>query len=332
MLRNSYIHVKKSAQVPFHSETVELLVELVEGIKVKTPPPLTKFLFIAALLQIVWGLVPSASKFVIDEIPVELYIAIRWTISGFIFAIYLIMKKNWSKVSLQDIAQVSALGILGYGVASVGTLYGLKIGGVTNFALMASLSPIITTIIAVWLLKERPQKLFLLALPLVVVGLLLLVVGKYQVSSLAVAGTSSLLIMVAYVLEAIVFVFSKRFKSKMNIAQYLAISQIAAALFMWLLQAAYFQQSDQIHNLSLKGFVAAAFVSVVACVLCYAVLYWLLNYVDGHKLALFDVFHTLSAVLFGSLFFAEELRPLMIAGGALILLGLIIGNWPKRTV
>ena len=45
------------------------------------------YLIIAAILQIVWGFVPSASKFVIDEIPVELYIAIRWSISGLIFAL-----------------------------------------------------------------------------------------------------------------------------------------------------------------------------------------------------------------------------------------------------
>src|SRR4051812_49202931 len=105
---------------------------------------LNKYLLIAVILQIVWGLVPSASKFVIDEIPVELYIAIRWSISGFIFAAFLFLTKGWRPSALRDVGWVSILGILGYGVASLGTLYGLKLGGVTNFALMSTLGPLIS--------------------------------------------------------------------------------------------------------------------------------------------------------------------------------------------
>lgn len=291
-----------------------------------------KFLIIAAILQIIWGLVPSASQFVIEEIPVELYIAIRWTVSGLIFGGFLIVKRIWKNVSALDMISVSGLGILGYGIASFGTLYGLKVGGVTNFALMGALSPVISSLIAIVVLRERPEKIFFISLPVAVFGLFLLVIGKYQISSWSVAGMSAGLILGAYVLEALIFVYSKKFKSKMHVAQYLAVSQIATAIFMWLLQFSVFKQIDLVSNLSIKGISAAIFVSVVACVLCYAVLYWLLNYIDGHRLALFDGFHTLSATLFGYLLFHEPLRPLMIVGGVFILIGLIGGNLPRQVV
>jgi len=252
------------------------------------------------------------------------------TISGGIFVAYLVVTTKWRKISLRDGLSVSCLGILGYGIASFGTLYGLKVGGVTNFALTGALGPVITAIISIWILKERPQRLFLFALPIAVLGLILLVVGKYQISSFAVAGTSAAFIIGAYILEALVFVFSKRFKERMNVAQYLAVAQISTAFFMWILQITVFHQTSQIAHLSLKGVAAAIFVSVIACVLCYAVLYWLLDYVDGHRLALFDGFHTLSAVLFGYFLFNEALRPLMIAGGILILIGLVAGNLPRN--
>lgn len=287
------------------------------------------YLIIAALLQIVWGLVPSASKFVIDEIPIELYIAIRWTISGTIFGLYVFSKSTWQKISLKNILFISFLGILGYGLASFGTLYGLKLGGIVNFALVGALSPAMTSLISILILKERPSKLFLLALPLSVVGLLLLSIGKYQVSSLSITVTSTILILSGFALEACVFVFSKKLKTQSSVTQYLAIAQIAAALFMWSLQLFHFQQFDRLQDLTFKGFTAAIFVSVVACVFCYAILYWLLNYIEGHKLALFDGFHVLSAVSFGLFFFNEEFKPLMLIGGALILVGLVMGNWPK---
>lgn len=287
-------------------------------------------LFIAAILQIVWGFVPSASKMVIDEIPVELYIAVRWSISGTIFALYLFITKSWRRMSLKDFAVVSFLGICGYGLASVGTLYGLKTGGVTNFALLSALGPAITSVIAIWILKERPERLFLFALPISILGLSLLVFGKYQVSSFDVAGLSAAFIVFGYIMEAFVFVFSKKFKARVSAAQYLAVAQISAASIIWLLQLTSFHQVHQLQDLSFKGVWAAIFVSVVACVLCYAVLYWLLKHMDGHRLALFDAFHALSATLFGYLIFHEHLTPLMLTGGALILLGLITGNWPKK--
>jgi drug/metabolite transporter (DMT)-like permease len=290
-----------------------------------------KLLLAAALLQIVWGLVPSASKLVIDEIPIELYIAIRWTISGLIFLSLVCASSTWNFRIRKEALWVSLLGIGGYALASFGTLYGLKIGGVTNFALMGALNPIVISTVAIIALKERPVRLFYLALPLCIVGLLLLIIGKHQISSWQVALSSSALIIGAAFLEAIVFVFSRKLKRHFSSIQYLTISQLSAAAFMWFLQLSFFRQTDSIQNLSSRGWIAAVFVSVIACVLCYLVLYWLLNYLDGHRLALFDGLHTLSAALFGFLFFDEIVNGLMGVGGALLLVGLLLGNLPNRS-
>ncbi|MGE0171905.1 MAG: DMT family transporter [Oligoflexales bacterium] len=295
------------------------------------PKTAYKYLLIAAVLQIIWGFVPSASKYVIEEIPVELYIAMRWTISGAIFLSYLYITKKWKPLSFENLLMVSILGICGYGLASFGTLYGLKIGGVTNYSLMAALAPIVTSVLSIILLRERPHKLFLLALPLAVLGLVLLVVGKYEISSLSIAGVSAVLVIGAYILEALVFVFSKRLKDSMSAPQYLAVGQLATAGFMWVLQISFFHQTSQLSNLTIKGASAAIFVCIVACVLCYAILYWLLTYMDGHKLALFEGFHPLSATLFAYFLFHEPLRPLMVVGGLFIMIGLVAGNLPGPT-
>ena len=289
-----------------------------------------RYLFVAAALQIVWGLTPTASQIVISEIPVELYIALRWTVSGFIFLGYLLLTKSWKPLRPADIGWISLLGILGYGLGSFGTLYGLKLGGVANFALMASISPIISSLFSIWLLKERPQKSFYFALPLSVLGLVTIVIGKYQISSPNVAMLSAFFIIAAYACEALVFVYSKRFKEKVDAPQYLAIAQLATAALMWATQGTVFHQLDQISKLSMQGAGALIFVSVVACVLCFAVLYWLLNHVDGHRLALFDGMHTISAIFFGYLIFHENLSAFMIVGGLMILGAIVCGNLPKK--
>jgi len=288
-------------------------------------------LLIAALLQLVWGLVPSASQFVINEIPVELYIALRWSISGFIFLAYLALSKRWKTPPIRDIASVLLLGVLGYGIGSFGTLYGLKLGGVTNFALMGALSPMITSGVSFVVLKEKPRRLFYFALPMCIFGLLLLVLGKYEVSSASLAFSAAGLIIGASVLEALTFVFSKRLRARVGTFEYLAIAQIGAALVMWGLQLTIFHQTNELSQLTSTSWSAAIFVSLIACVFCYAVLYWLLSHIDGHRLALFEGIHTLSAALFGWIIFHESLNGMMIYGGFFLLSGLVIGNLPARS-
>lgn len=282
---------------------------------------------LAALLQILWGLVPSASTIVLSEIPVELYITLRWSISGSIFLFVLLsthtqLRSLWRKETLA----VSALGVCGYGLASFGTLYGLKIGGISNFALMTALSPIISSLLSIFILKERPRKMFFFALPLCVTGLGVTALGKHFVSGWHVAISSALLILAGCFLESLVFVYSKKSRTHFSSTQYLAVSQLSAALFMWMLQWGWLHQLDSISRLSLRGWGATFFVALVACVLCFWVLYWLLSRMDGHRLALFDGLHAVSAALFGYLIFNEVLNPTMVAGGVLILAGITLGN------
>jgi len=75
-------------------------------------------------------------------------------------------------------------------------------------------------------------------------------------------------------------------------------------------------------HLDSTGWVAALFVSVVACVLCYYVLYWLVMHVPGHRLAIFEELHGISAMILGVYLFQDPVNAWMLAGGACVLLGL----------
>jgi drug/metabolite transporter (DMT)-like permease len=291
----------------------------------------SSFLVFAAVLQIVWGIVPSASNLVIAQIPVELYIALRWTISGLIFMSILLLTEGPAAILKKSSVAVAGLGILGYGVGSLGTLYGLKIGGVVNFALISSISPILTSFISIISLSEIPNRKFWFALPLSILGAILIVSGKHEISSWQIALTSFFLIATAYAFEATVFVFSKRLYRDHSRVAYLAIAQFSAAIAMWIAQLAFFHQGKKLSLLDSSGWGAAIFVSVVACVLCYYVLHWLILHIPGHKLALFEGLHGISATCFGILFFQEAYTHLMIFGGIAILVSLFVGCWPEKS-
>jgi drug/metabolite transporter (DMT)-like permease len=291
---------------------------------------LAPFLVAAALLQLVWGIVPSASNLVITQIPIELYIALRWSISGFIFLIAVLITEKPTVIFKKSSLLVAMLGVLGYGVGSLGTLYGLKIGGVVNFALASSISPVLTSLVSILFLAERPQKKFWIALPISIAGSLLLVLGKHEISSWKIALTSFALILIAYLFEAVVFVFSKRLYTTHSRTAYLAIAQLSAAVSMWLAQIFFFHQTSALDHLNPQGWQAAIFVSVVACVGCYFVLHWLILHVQGHQLSLFEGIHGISATFFGILFFHDPFNPLMILGGIFILGGMGVGCWVSK--
>ncbi len=278
-----------------------------------------KYFILAAIVQIIWSLTPSASKLVISEIPIELFISIRWSISGLIFlCIALALEKKFD-TSLKNLMKYFTLGVLGYGFSSFGTLYGLKMGGVVNFSLISAGSPIIVALMSIVLLREKVHPQYWKAALLCISGLLFIVMGKQELSGLAMTISSTLLILGAYAFEGLPFIYSKKYQAKQSLICYLATLQLSAAVFMWGSQIFYFKQFGELSNLSIIGLGALVFVSIVACVLCYGIFYWLLKFIEGHKLVLFDGLHSFSAALFGLIFWSEPFNFMMLIGGLLSL-------------
>lgn len=290
-----------------------------------------KLYVLAAALQLVWGLTPSASKLILEYLSVESYSAIRYSFSGFIFLVVTLVKHRSLRLQLRDLPFLVTLGLLAYSLNSLGTLYGLKIGGVLNFALASSLNGIITATVAILLLKEKVGKYFIPAALFSLIGGFFLSWGKYDLSSLKIAGLSILLILGAYVFEALGFVYSKKMKARYPLTEYLAYLQLSAGIFMWILCASTNNLPREILAMPLTAWSALGFVVIFSCGICYFLLYWLLNHIEGHKLAFFDCFHTLAAALFGVLFFGDSFNLKMLIGGILLLFAVILVTIQKST-
>lgn len=270
------------------------------------------------LVQLVWGFTPSASRVVLDYLPVELYAAVRYSVSGLIFLSFTWLRYRRFQCRVRNLPLLATLGILSYGINSLGTLYGLKLGGILNFAMASSLNAFITATMSLLLLREKASPAFAIAALLSILGGVLLALGKYDLSNAQVALGSLGLIWGAYVLEALGFVFSKRFKEKMPLAEYLGVAQMSAGIFMGFYSFSKGINPTLLLQMPARGLAALLFVCIVACCLCYFILYWLLNHVEGHRLAFFDCFHSVSAAIIGWLLFSEAFNAKMLAGGALL--------------
>jgi drug/metabolite transporter (DMT)-like permease len=264
-------------------------------------------------VQLVWSLTPSISNVVIRDVPVETYGALRYSIGGLCFLIAARLKGPL-RTPRSDFPIVVLLGVVAYGFSSLGTLYGLQMGGVVNFALASGMNATITAVISILILKEKIGARFPLAVVLSLAGSLALFAGKHSISGSEIAAGSLFLVWTAYVCEAIGFVYSKRFSPRSSLPEYLAILQLSAGAFLWFLAP-----PTDYAAIPARAWAGVLFVSLVSCVLCVGGIYWLLRHVDGHKLAFFDCFHAIGATVLGAVLFDEAFSALMVFGGILLL-------------
>lgn len=293
-------------------------------------PPI--LMAIAALTQITWGFVPSGSQIIIKQIPVELYITLRWTISSLFFLIILGIQNKIKIKFNRQLGILAVIGIAGMGLCSLGNALGVLWGGVVIASLVCSLSAVVKTVCSVIFLNEKPNKMFWLAILVSLLGLCLLVLGKYQISTFEVAVLSALVVFGATVLDGFMYVFSKKWKEDYSLGNYLLVTQGSAALFMWILQLFYFKHINQIFHLQMSGWFSLLYVSLVAGVCCFFVYYWVLRQIDGHKLSIFDGLHMLSSTFLGITLFGEVLNPPMFLGGFLVLFGLVLANFKALNI
>ncbi len=205
-------------------------------------------------------------------------------------------------------------------------LYGLKLGGVVNFALASSTSPLIVGLLAKVILDEKLSKGFFVSIPLYIGGIVFLTLGKSQISSFQIAWLSISVIALAYFCDGLGFIFAKKMREKISSLQYLTILQSSGALATWFIVT---QRNEPMNlgllNLSQWG--SLFFASAISCCLLYIMWYWLLNFIEAHKLGFFEAFHVLAAAMFGFFVFHEPVNILMGLGAACLLISVLLVNF-----
>ena len=284
---------------------------------------MNRYVWLAVLTQLVASTIPSASKLVLDSFAVEPYIALRWSISAATFGILLIVTRVPCVWEPRLIARVAALGLGGYVFASLGTLYAVKIGGVSFFGLLTLLSPLTVVALSTIVLKERIRRHTWIALGLALAGLSLMITGKNEVSSWLSAVTAAALVIAAYTSDSLTFLYSKPFQARISLVQYLFVGQATAAISMWLLSSTIYPP-EQLLPPTREVWAAVVYVASVSCVGIYFVWYWLLKHLQGQQLGVLQYLHGMAAAVWGVVIFDEQLTAPMIVVSVLLLMGILI--------
>ena len=106
-----------------------------------------------------WGSLYVAGKFVLNQVPVFTVLFLRYLIAGIALTLVL-RKKKREKIERQDYKYILVVGFIGYFLAIGSQMIGMQLTSASFASLINSMNPVVITIFAALILKEKltPRK------------------------------------------------------------------------------------------------------------------------------------------------------------------------------
>lgn len=301
---------------------------------------ITWFFLLLALVSLMWSAQGTAVKFLEGKLGPIAITFLPFYVTTLLFVPLLVRERRRNpqaaKVTRADWLRFAAAGIGGQVLAQLGMTWGITKSLASNAAILNLLIPVITAVLASFMLRERVTLLRVVCLLVGLAGVFLLSVQDLKQSSFLQANylTGNLLILCGCLGSAFYNVYCKgllqRFQEiEILIFSYLTASVASVPLLIWVEPF----QFAQLVALDWRGWLAFAFLAIgmygLSMILFFYVLQHLPVTVASASLYLVPVF----GILLAALFLGERLTPVAIAGTAIVLVStILIMKWDKSAV
>jgi len=298
------------------------------------------FFLLLALVNLIWAGQGTAVKFLEGKLGPIAITFLPFYVATVLFVPLLVRERRRnpqsSAITGTDWLRFAAAGIGGQVLAQLGMTWGITKSLASNAAILNLLIPVITAVLATFMLRERITLLRVACLIVGLAGVFLLSVQDLKQSSFLQAGylTGNALILAGCLGSAFYNVYCKgllqRFQEiEILIFSYVTASVASVPLLIWA-EPFHFAQ---LAALDWRGWLAFAFLAIfmygLSMVLFFYVLQHLPVTVASASLYLVPVF----GILIAATFLGERLTSVAIAGTAVVLLStIIIMKWDKSAV
>jgi len=303
-------------------------------------PRVLLFFVLLALVNLMWAAQGTAVKFLEGKLGPIAITFLPFYVTTLMFVPLLVRarrrNRKASAVTRGDWLRFAAAGIGGQVLAQLGMTWGITKSLASNASILNLLIPVITAVLASFMLRERITLLRVGCLLVGLAGVFLLSVQDLKQSSFLQSSylAGNLLILAGCLGSAFYNVYCKgllqRFQEiEILIFSYLTASAASLPLLLWVEPF----QFAQLASLDWRGWLAFAFLAIfmygLSMVLFFYVLQHLPVTVASASLYLVPVF----GILLASLFLGERLTPIAIAGTAIVLVStILIMKWDKSVL
>ena len=286
-------------------------------------------------MAILWGASWPAGRIIAQSMPPLTGACLRFLLAASVLLPWLYAAggmeqlKNWSTKRWLGMTAAGATGVFGYAAFFLSGLQHLPAG---KAALVITLNPVMTLLMAAWIFKERLNALIALGMALAVIGAVVVLSHGQPLELLhGAVGMGELLILGCVVCWVLYTLIGRWMLTGVDALSTTAVTSTIGALFLLIASlvvegpSAYF---SAIHSGS-TAWIALIFLAFGATALAYA---W---YFDGVK-ALgagaasgYITLVPLFGVLIAALMLGETIDGPMLLGGAMAIAGTAVMNWGR---
>jgi len=287
----------------------------------------TLALWAAALAIGLWGVSFISIKIALQEVSPVTLIVVRFASGALIVGAAAWARGEFRQLRPRDLPALAGVGLIGIALQQILQVSGQATADASVAAFLASTAPAFTVLLATFFLREAPR-------PWQIAGILLATGGAITVATNGQWGglltgnfgaPGNLLVLASSVVWALLTILSKRAVANrppllVTTAMFFFGGLFVAPLF--LVQQGW----RELATVSVTGWAALAFTSLVCTAGAYLLTTWALKHIAASRVALIQNIEPLTAVIAASLLLNEAVTPAMLLGGAAILGGVYLAE------
>lgn len=248
---------------------------------------------------------------------------VRFTLAASVYA--LLLWKERVRIARRDLVRLAALGFMAIPLNQGLFLVGLARTTSGHGALLYALTPIFVFLIARARLGERATPLKLVGIAVAFVGVLVVLLprGAASVSGAGSPLVGDLLILAAVVAYAVFATGGKPLAERYGSVASTGLITVSGAL-LYLPIGLAGSNLRRLAALSATGWLAVAYLVLAASVASYVLYYWVLARVEASRVAIWSNLQPVLTAALAWAIYGEGLTASFIAGGAMVLAGVIV--------
>jgi drug/metabolite transporter (DMT)-like permease len=291
--------------------------------------------YIEAFIAVfIWGITFVATKATLQEVSPATIVWVRFGIGIIILGVTVALRRQFTLPGLNELAYFALLGFIGVTFHQWLQATGLMTAAATTTAWIVATIPVFTAILGWLVLKEKLGALRIFGIVLATFGVVL-IVSKGNISTLASGkfGTiGDFLILISAINWAVFSVLSRRGLR----AHPAALMMFYVMLFGWLFASAWLfgfgPGLSEIANLSFNGWIGLLILGLFGSGIAYITWYDALQVLPASQASAFIYIEPLVTMIVASIILAEPITLVIIAGGALTILGVYLVNRPSNKI
>ncbi len=289
------------------------------------------FVFLLLIFAtMIWGIGFPISKLGIEYIPPFTFAFLRFLITSILFSVIIALKyKHILKDIKENFFLLSLMALSGYTAYNFFYLYSLKMTLVSNSALIVAFNPVLTTLIAALVLKEKINPAMIAGVIISLLGVIFIIShGSLETIEKLEFNTGDLFMIVATFLWAVYSVAGKIAMRKLPFIEVTAISTILGTIY--LIPFALLESGNKnLLSYPLSAWASVLYMSIFATFFAFSVWYKGVERFGAAKTSIFVNLVPVFGAAASFVFLHEKIVSSAIIGGVLVIIGVLITNRAK---